>query len=149
MSAFRSFRVSKAPDFLARASSILGSSISLTCFKRISKVVLAPARSGLWYSLGKVRSRVNLSPDSWPMTPSSKPGMNWPEPNSSLKSLAEPPSKGVPSFLPVKSMMTSSPFLALRLTTFLSAKDLARRRRTSSMSVALVSGAAFLALSLR
>ena len=64
---------------------------------------------------GGITLIVFSSPTFIPVISFSKPGIMRPAPNSSSKSFASPPSKTLPSTRPVKSNVSLSPDLVLRL----------------------------------
>ena len=93
----------------ASSSALTGSRNSLTS---TAKTAVLPAMASAGYSSGNAAVTVTESPALAPVSCSSKPGMNWPEPITSGAASALPPSNSTPSIEPVKSMISWSPSAA-------------------------------------
>ena len=100
MLALYSLRVSNSETSAANSSSSSGSSLTLISFSLHLNTAALPARSGAWYSAGKVTLTSNSSPGLWPATCSSNPGMNVFEPSVKLYPSSFPPANAVPSTNP-------------------------------------------------
>ena len=119
LTASLSFSSNSSPSDLANSSSmvtVLGVSIDLAVTS--NSAVFAGERFGRIAlregHLDLARFRRPPMPTSW----SSKPGMNWLEPTLTATSSPVPPSNGVPSILPMKSITTRSPCSTLAPSAF-------------------------------